>query len=182
MLYISILFFTFFPLCFFFPQRSIWVAMCASDLLFLFFFFLDMVSFNKKYCWMCITDYMKLYITTFSVRRNCDVRSWILYFYPTLLRYNVYIISITHFKHLMSFNNIWLSQPSETGVRSGLRPSQPSHERDTEVLIFSLLSFSSSLCFRHPLSDTCFASIFFQSLTGLFDLSTVSFVKQHFLI
>ena len=146
MLYISILFFTFFPLSFFFLKDPSGL-LCVHLICYFSFFFLDMVSFNKKYCWMCITDYMKLYITTFSVRRNCDVRSWILYFYPTLLRYNVYIISITHFKHLMSFNNIWLSQPSETGVRSGLRPSQPSHERDTEVLIFSLLSFSSLLCF-----------------------------------
>lgn len=117
--------------------------MCASDLLFL-FFFLDMVSFNKKYCRTCTTDYTMLYITTFSVHKNCDVRSWILYFYSTLLRYKVYIISITHFKHLMSFNNIWLSQPGRAGVRSGLRLSQPSHKRSTEVLIFLLLSFGSS--------------------------------------
>lgn len=47
---------------------------------------------------------------------------------------------------------------------------------------FLIAEFQFLVCFRYPLSDTCFASIFFQSLTGLFDLSTVSFAEQDFLI
>ena len=55
--------------------------MRASDLLFL-FFFLDMVSFNKKYYQTCTADYMMLYITTFSVhgKLRCAFLNFIFLF------------------------------------------------------------------------------------------------------